>query len=338
MERQALRGRWKQAAVLAGAAVVLYLGRHVLLSVATQLFGGYVLMALALPLCRRLEKRMPSGAAAVISLLALLGAAVGMMLVLIPPLARQLKQMTTSFPVMMAWIETQLGRLQQALDARGMDLSPVKDAVFGAVSSRAGKAVSSLAGMAARLVQALGKVFLAPLISFYLLRDRRRIVSLLTLVLPVKHRARAVRAAREMRRETAGFLRGQLLVSAAIGVLTALGLKLTGNPGWLVLGALMGVMELVPYAGPVLAGIPAVLLALQGGIGQGVWTLLVLLAVQQIEGGVLSPRLLSGATKLHPLVVLLSVSAGGIFAGTFGMILALPVVVSVRGALRGLRK
>ena len=79
------------------------------------------------------------------------------------------------------------------------------------------------------------------------------------------------------------------------------------------------------------------LMGLQGGVWQAAWTLLVLLAVQQIEGSFLSPRLLSGATRLHPLAVLLAVSAGGIFAGTIGMILALPVVVCIRGALRGLR-
>ena len=106
----------------------------------------------------------------------------------------------------------------------------------------------------------------------------------------------------------------------------------------LLLGLLMGVMELVPYIGPVLAGIPAVLMALQSGWTQALWTLLVLWTVQQVEGSFLSPRLLSGATRLHPLTVLLAISAGGIFSGTLGMLLALPVVVSVRGAMRGLRR
>ena len=68
------------------------------------------------------------------------------------------------------------------------------------------------------------------------------------------------------------------------------------------------------------------------------WTLMVLWTVQQVEGSFLSPRLLSGATRLHPLTVLLAISAGGIFSGTLGMLLALPVVVSIRGAMRGLRR
>ena len=284
-----------------------------------------------------LEKRLPPGAAAGLSLLALGLAAAGLLLGLIPPLLRQVRQLAESVPGLIAWAGDQLERLQVVLKGRGVDMNPVREALFEQISSRAGEAVSMAAELAGRAAQAVGKLFLAPLIGFYLLRDRRRIASLLTLLLPVRWRARAVRAAREMRRETAGFIRGQLLVSAAVGALTAAGLLLAGTPGWLALGVLMGVMELVPYVGPVLAGIPAVLLALRSGVAQAVWTLLILLAVQQLEGGVLSPRLLSGATRLHPLVVLLAVSAGGIFSGALGMILALPVVVSVRGALRGLR-
>ena len=80
------------------------------------------------------------------------------------------------------------------------------------------------------------------------------------------------------------------------------------------------------------------LLALQGGMGRALWALGVLVAVQQLEGGLLSPRLLSGATRLHPLLVLLAISAGGMLGGAMGMLLALPAVVSLRGAMRGLRE
>ena len=106
---------------------------------------------------------------------------------------------------------------------------------------------------------------------------------------------------------------------------------------WLLLGLLMGVMELIPYVGPLLAGIPAVLLSLQHGWLRALWTLCALLAVQQTESSLLSPRLLSGATNLHPLAVLIVITAGGVLAGAPGMLFSLPLVVSVRGAVRGWR-
>ena len=84
-------------------------------------------------------------------------------------------------------------------------------------------------------------------------------------------------------------------------------------------------------------GVPAVLLSLQNGWVRALWTLGALLVVQQTESSLLSPRLLSGATKLHPLLVLMAITAGGVLAGTPGMLLALPVVVSIRGTVRGWR-
>lgn len=337
MERIRQRVDIRVIGVVIVAAAVAILARHVLAALAMQLAGGYVLMGLALPICRRLERKLSRNASAALALMLTTLAAVGLMLLLIPPLIRQLRQITSVFPAVAAQVEAWLVQGQELLLQLGVDLSSVRDELFSAVSSRIGTLVSMMAGLAGQIAQTVSKLALSPLVSFYLLRDRRKISSLLMLLLPVRYRTQAARAAREMRRETAGFLRGQLLVSAAVGSMTALGLAIVGTPGFLALGLLMALLELVPYIGPLMAGIPAVLLALPGGIWQAVWTLVVLVSVQQLEGSFLSPRLMSGATNLHPLLVLLAVSAGGIFAGTIGMILALPIVVSVRGALRGVR-
>lgn len=95
---------------------------------------------------------------------------------------------------------------------------------------------------------------LAPVFAFYLLRDRRRIADWLLSLLPLNRREMTVRIVREMGRESVGYLRGQLLVSLAVGGFTGLGLLLCGVPSWLLLGFLMGLLELIPYVGPFLGG------------------------------------------------------------------------------------
>lgn len=337
MEQHRMRFRW-QPLFCAAAILAVYLLRDVIRALAVQLGAAGLLMLLCLPLCRALERRLPASGAAAVSLLVLLLGAGGVVLVLLPPLLRQLSQLAEALPALISWVQARYGDLQAWMAQRGMNLTTVLDGMIPQIGQKAGAVLSALADMAAGAVQGLGKVLLAPLLAFYLLRDRARFSLWLTMVIPVQHRARAVRAAREMRRETAGFLRGQLMLSLAVGAMTALALLLTGTPGWLLLGALMGVLELVPYIGPFLAGIPAVLLALQGGWIRALWTLAVLLIVQQIESTFLSPRLLSGATQLHPLIVLLAVSAGGMIGGAWGMMLVIPAVVSVRGAMRGWRR
>ena len=322
----------------AGTAAAVLLLRHVLRAVAMQLLAASLLTLLALPVCRQLEKRLPAGLAAALSLLLLLVTASALLLAALPPAVRQVQQLTASLPALMENLQSHLLQLTSWAQSKGLDLTSLRDNLLSHLTGAAGSLVSRAVSTATQLIGSLGKVLLSPLLAFYLLRDRRRIASLLTLLLPVRSRARGVRAAREMRRETAAYLRGQLLLSLSVGGMTALGLLLTGTPGWLILGVLMGVLELVPYIGPVIAGVPAVLLALQLGWSRALWTIAVLLIIQETEGAVLSPRLLGGATSLHPMAVLLLVSAGGILAGTLGMVLVIPAVVSIRGAVRGWRE
>lgn len=321
-----------------GAALgTAFLLRGVILAMARQLLAAALLMLLARPMCHQLEKRLNGGLAALLSLLTLGAGAGALVLAVLPPVVRQVQQVGAMLP---ALAENAASALQEGvawLDARGIDLAPLREGLLNKATTLAGRVVSRAASAAKEVAGGVSQVLLSPLLAFYLLRDRKRIASGLTLLLPVSCRSRGVRAAREMRREAAAYLRGQLLISLAVGGLTALALALLGIPGWLLLGLLMGVMELIPYIGPVIGGAPAVLLALQAGWGHALWTAAALVAVQELEGAVLSPRMVGDATALHPMAVLLLVSAGGMIAGTAGMLLVIPAVVSLRGALRGWR-
>ena len=338
VERQRIRVQGQVLAAIAVAAVAGVLLRHVLWALLMQLAAAALLMLLALPLCRLMERRWPGTLSAALSLGVLAALIVAAVLLLVPPVMRQFRQLTDALPAVLAWCQKWLEQAQAWLSERDISLIPARDELFSQISVRVGGLVTSLAGLVGRAAQGLGQWLLSPLLAFYLLRDRHRIAAGLTLVIPVKYRARAVRAAREMRRETAGFLRGQLILSLVVGSLTAASLLVVGTPGWLLLGVFMGIMEMVPYIGPFIAGVPAVLLAMQGGLARALWTLGALVLVQQMEGTFLSPRLLSGATRLHPLTVLLAISAGGMLGGTIGMVAVIPAMVSVRGALRGWRR
>lgn len=330
--------RWRLIFFAAGALLAGWLLRGVLRALAMQLLAASALAVAALPLCRRLERRMAGGASAAVALLALLAGAALTALLVIPPVAGQLRTLAESLPALMEELQGWLNRFIAWLEGRHIDLAPLRDGLIGRLTEAAGSLVTRAMGMVSGIIGSLSKVLLSPLMAFYLLRDRRRIATGLTLLLPVQHRARGVRAAREMKRETAAFLRGQLILSLAVGSMTGAALAVIGVPGWLLLGVLMGILELVPYIGPVIAGVPAVLLALPGGWVKAVWTLAALVVIQEVEGAILSPRLVGNATALHPLTVLLLVSAGGMLGGALGMVLVIPVVVSARGAIRGWRE
>ena len=324
MEKAVTRRKWTAGLLIAGTVALVVAFWSLIMSMLSLLAVAGVLTLLSLPLCKVLEKRLPSGAAAAIALLTLLGAVLGMLWGLIPALLDSLRELLT--------------RWSAALEARGIPLGDMQAELFSRISAAAGQLAATLVSGIRRLTGSVSQWLLAPLLSFYFLRDRKRFCLLLSLVLPVKYRARGIRAAREMRRESALYLRGQLILSLFVAAMTALALLLTRTPGALLLGLFMGVMELIPYIGPFIAGVPAVLLALQSGWTAALWTLLAICLVQQVEANLLSPRLLSGATRLHPLAVLLAIAFGGMAGGVVGMMAALPLVVCVRGAVRGWRE
>ena len=93
-------------------------------------------------------------------------------------------------------------------------------------------------------------------------------------------------------------------------------------------------MNLVPYFGPILGGIPAVIMALSAGWSRALATILLLFAVQQIDGMIISPAVMGSATRFSPALVLVFLTLGGSLGGMMGMLLTLPVLIIVRGCFR----
>jgi predicted PurR-regulated permease PerM len=123
------------------------------------------------------------------------------------------------------------------------------------------------------------------------------------------------------------WLRGQLIAMVVVGLLTGIGLWLLGLRSALVLGLLAGLLEFVPFLGPFLAAVPAILLALAVSPDLALWVLLLYVGVQQIEGYVLTPMVQQYAVELPGVILLFSLIGFGILFGMLGVILAAPLTV-----------
>lgn len=237
MEKAVTRRKWTAGLLITGTVALVVAFWSLIMSMLSLLAVAGVLTLLSLPLCKVLEKRLPSGAAATIALLTLLGAVLGMLWGLIPPLLRQSAQLMSRLPALLDSLRELLTRWSAALEARSIPLGDMQAELFSRISAAAGQLAATLVSGIRHLTGSVSQWLLAPLLSFYFLRDRKRLCLLLSLVLPVKYRARGIRAAREMRRESALYLRGQLILSLFVAAMTALALLLTRTPGALAAGA-----------------------------------------------------------------------------------------------------
>ncbi len=135
----------------------------------------------------------------------------------------------------------------------------------------------------------------------------------------------------EMESVIGGFIRGQLLVGLSVGTLIAIGLTLVGEPYAILIGAIAGALDLIPYIGPVIAAIPAFIIAfISGGFPLAVKVAIVFVLANQAEGHIIAPNIVSRTIKLSPSAVVVAILIGGELYGVIGMFIAVPVAGIIR--------
>ena len=175
-------------------------------------------------------------------------------------------------------------------------------------------------------------------ISLYITKDAPRIQRYVEGLFPVEYYSEGVELMRRLRNIWNAFFRGQLILSLSIGAATYFSLSMMGMRGALILALLAGALEILPNIGPILAMIPAVIIALAQGsstleLSNLNFALLVIgvyFIIQQLEHQLLVPRVIGSSVHLHPVVVVCGVVVGASIGGILGAFLAAPVVASLR--------
>ena len=331
--------RWQ---LLAIAAVLIYLV-WLLAPVLMPFAVAGMLAYLGDPLADRLERLGLSRAwAASVVFLLLLLALVGVLLLLVPLISRQIENLIQNLPrygqwaqqTAWPWLQTRLhldpnmfdsDRLLAALKAHIDSIGGVATVVLGKVS-RSGLGI----------VLWLTNLVLIPVVAFYLLRDWDRLVATVDRMLPRSIQPTVAHLARESDKVLGAFVRGQLLVMLALGIFYGSGLSLVGLSVGLLIGIVAGLLSFVPYLGFIVGFGAAVIAVL---VQYGDWPHLLLVCGvfvvgQLLEGYVLVPKLVGDKIGLHPVAVIFAVLAGGYLAGFLGVLLALPAASVIMVLLR----
>ena len=331
--------RWQ---LLAIAAVIVYL-IWLLAPVIMPFAIAGMLAYLGDPLADRLQRLgLGRNWAATIVFVVLLLVFIGVLLLLIPLIARQVENLIQNLPRYGAWaqdtawpwLQTRLHLDPHALDSDRL-LAMLKahmDSVGGMATLVLGKLTSSGLGIALWLTN----LVLVPVVAFYLLRDWDRLVATIDRMLPRSIQPTIAHLARESDAILGAFVRGQLLVMLALGAFYGSGLAVMGLSVGPLIGMVAGLLSFVPYLGFIIGFVAAIIAAL---VQFGDWAHVlmvcgVFVVGQLLEGYVLVPKLVGDKIGLHPVAVIFAVMAGGYLFGFLGVLLALPAASVILVLLR----
>ncbi|RJS59777.1 AI-2E family transporter [Bacillus sp. PK3_68] len=312
--------------------------RGVLVSLMPFLLGGFIAYLLH-PLVEKMAERGVSRTMSILLIYILFFGIIGICLFRgVPLFIDQLRELSQSAPELSKMYEEQI----IALEAETLTWP---DGIQEKIHNRIVSFELWLSGLVEAFMNVLMKMVnfllllaVVPFISFYLLKDIDRVKKAAWTFTPKRWRTRALRFIKELDRSLGGYIRGQLLVCLVIGAVAALLFTFIGLKYAILLGLIIGITNVIPYFGPIIGAVPAVFVALTISGRLAIYTAIIVLFLQFIEGNVLSPWVVGKSVHLHPLFIIGALLLGGEAGGIIGLIIAVPVLIIFKAAFMAERR
>lgn len=326
------RWAWRFLVVAAAIYVVVWLVVR-LRVVMIPVFVAFILAALFSPAVDLVARRMPRILATWAVLLLTLALLVGGGFLLAQPVVDAVGDVGSEFEVaiddLRDWLETgPLGLEESRVDSIFDSIGSSGDGLVAGVTERPGTTARLLA-------EVIGGIFLALVLTFFMLKEGRSMWAWFVGLLAPARRVEVDLAGRAAFRSVQGWIRGVAITGVVDGLLIGVALLLLGVPAAIPLAVITMFAAFFPIVGATVAGALAVLVALAA---EGATTALivgaVVLVVQQVEGDVLLPIVMRRQVSLHPIVVLLALGIGGVLAGLVGALVAVPLTAAGAAAVR----
>lgn len=249
----------------------------------------------------------------------------GAIYLLIDPIAVQFRDLSRAFP---DYYDKVLSGLERLTSSSSVAPDKVSSSLSDLTRSLTA-ASSSVFGFVTSLFGGIISFFMVLVITFYLTVEENAFKRFIANLMPVSDRPYATQIIGKMQHRMGYWLRGQLILSIIIFVLTYLGLSILGVKYALILALIAGLFEIIPFLGPLLAAVPGVFFAFSQGPGIAVLVAIMYFVVQQLENNLIVPKIMGKTTGLNPLIVILSILVGARVGGVIGALLAVPVATAV---------
>ncbi|HEX5994064.1 MAG TPA: AI-2E family transporter [Jiangellales bacterium] len=299
---------------------------------------GFAEVSLLWPLVKWMRaRRVPQTIAAILCVVGFLSFFALLLLFVVVEVVRAspriADEVVGAFEETMAWLR---GGPFGVDDATVQDLlDQVQDIATGAISG-IGSTIASGLGVVTNLITV---VLIATFFAIFALASGDRLWAQFTGLLAPDHRLPATAAFRSAMRTTGAWFYASVVTGFVDGLLIGFGLWILDVPLAVAIGALTFLLAFIPLVGATIAGAVAVAVAfVSGGLSTAIWALIIVLVVQQLEGNVLGPLLMSRAVSFHPLIILVLTTSAATLFGMPGLFLAVPVTGAIVAAVMGYRR
>lgn len=255
----------------------------------------------------------------------------------IPKSSIEIKKLITNFPTYFEQASEMIDNLYIKYYSTLGDLPPMfkglEKTVIDNVSRIEAVLTTGAKNFFGGIIHALSKIVsivLTPILTLYFLVDKDTFRERIERLIPKKHKKDIMYLAKKIDHSLSKFVRGRLLMSLYVGIVTTVVLLFMGVEFAFVIGFITGVADIVPYIGPLLGFVPAVFFAYLSRPIKALWVIIFFLFIQWAENNILAPKIIGENLGMHPLIILLSIVIGGGIFGVFGMILSVPIVAVFR--------
>jgi len=249
--------------------------------------------------------------------------------IIIPRLVEDMTRVLQRLPSIYKEFEMLGGRLNQFYWKLPINIKPIVTGVIERLEALLRNSLIQLAETTVNLLSKALLYILAPVLAYYISRDYPRLKQKSYCWLTQNLGSHWTRVFLKIDAVLKIYIRGQLLTTMIVGLLIAAGLSLLGFETAFLMGLIAGTLNLIPYFGPVLGAIPAVILALLQSPWKALYVVILFLIVNQLEVMVLVPRIIGGSLQIHPITVVYLILAGSKIGGLIGMVFAVPLGVII---------
>ncbi|WP_066063942.1 AI-2E family transporter [Neobacillus soli] len=248
----------------------------------------------------------------------------------IPAIIDQLRDLSESAPVFAEQYRGWIDQLQTHTRAWPDGLQTRINEGIDAFEKKLDSLLSVLVNLSISFLNSALIMMIIPFIAFYMLKDFAMIKRAVWYITPKQWRKKGTFFLKDIDESLGSYIRGQLLVCVIIGSVSALLFWIFHLKYALLLGMIVAATNVIPYFGPIIGAVPAVIIAATMSVKLVLITLVIVFGLQFLEGNILSPLIVGKSLHMHPLVIMLALTAGGEIGGILGLILAVPVLVVLK--------